>query len=141
MPFCVIIPWPHGGAVIMERICAKDHGSPTCPSVVPLEILHSYGLFSLKWLVLSTSVWNDPSIWRPWLFSLRSALRRAYLVVSRLERVLLIETRFAFFKCILTHLLFRSHHFIGGQNHVSLVALLYSIFMNMNVFTVQIRIY
>ncbi len=23
----------------------------------------------LKWPVLSTSVWNDPSIWRPWLFS------------------------------------------------------------------------
>ncbi len=31
----------------------------------------------LKWLILSTSVWNDTSIWRPWLFSLRSALRRA----------------------------------------------------------------
>ncbi len=26
----------------------------------------------LKWPVLSTSVWNDPSIWRPWLFSPRA---------------------------------------------------------------------
>ncbi len=31
----------------------------------------------LKWLILSTLVWNDTSIWRPWSFSLRSALRRA----------------------------------------------------------------
>ncbi len=30
----------------------------------------------LKWPVLSTSVWNDPWIWQPWLFSLWSALRR-----------------------------------------------------------------
>ncbi len=41
VPFCVIIPCQHGGAIIMQRICAKDHGSPKCPSVVPFEILHS----------------------------------------------------------------------------------------------------
>ncbi len=36
----------------------------------------------LKWLVLSTTVWNDPSIWQPWLFALRMALRRAIDPVS-----------------------------------------------------------
>ncbi len=34
----------------------------------------------LKRPVLSTLVWNDPSIWRPWLFSLRSTLRRVIYV-------------------------------------------------------------
>ncbi len=29
---------------------------------------------TLKWPVLSTSVWNDSSIWRPWLFLLRRAI-------------------------------------------------------------------
>ncbi len=47
MPFCVIILCPHGGAVIMERICAKDHGGLKCPSVVPFEILHSEGPFEV----------------------------------------------------------------------------------------------
>ncbi len=31
----------------MQRICAKDHGSPKCPSVVPFEILHSEGPFEV----------------------------------------------------------------------------------------------
>ncbi len=31
----------------MERISAKDHGSPKCPSVVPFEILHSEGPFEV----------------------------------------------------------------------------------------------
>ncbi len=35
----------------------------------------------LKWPVLNTSVWNDPSIWRLWLFSLRSTLRRVIYVL------------------------------------------------------------
>ncbi len=47
VPFCVIIPCPHRGAVIMQRICAKDHGSPKCPSFVPFEILHSEGPFEV----------------------------------------------------------------------------------------------
>ncbi len=34
-------------------------------------------LYPSKWLVLSISFWNEPSIWRPRLFSLQSALRRA----------------------------------------------------------------
>ncbi len=42
----------------------------------------------LKWTVLSTSVWNDPSIWQPWLFSLRSALRRAIYPVWNAPTVL-----------------------------------------------------
>ncbi len=29
----------------MQRICAKDHRGPKCPSVVPFEILHSEGPF------------------------------------------------------------------------------------------------
>ncbi len=29
------------------QICAKDHGSPKCPSVVPFEILHSEGPFEV----------------------------------------------------------------------------------------------
>uniref|UniRef100_A0A672R6E1 RNA helicase n=1 Tax=Sinocyclocheilus grahami TaxID=75366 RepID=A0A672R6E1_SINGR len=62
VPFCIIITCPHGGAVIMQRICTKDHGSPKCPSDVPFEILHSEGPFEVA--SLSTSVWNDPSIWR-----------------------------------------------------------------------------
>ncbi len=28
VPFCVIIPCPYGGTVIMERISVKDHGGP-----------------------------------------------------------------------------------------------------------------
>ncbi len=47
VPFWVIIPCLHGG--------------PKCTSVVPFEILHSEGPFEVA--VLSTSVWNDPSIW------------------------------------------------------------------------------
>lgn len=31
----------------MERICAKDHGRPNCPSVVPFKILHSEGPFEV----------------------------------------------------------------------------------------------
>ncbi len=31
----------------MERISAKDHGGPKCPSVVPFEILHSEGPFEV----------------------------------------------------------------------------------------------
>ncbi len=31
----------------MQRICAKDHGGPTCPSVVPFEILQSEGPFEV----------------------------------------------------------------------------------------------
>ncbi len=31
----------------MQRFCAKDHGSPKCPSVVPFEILHSEGPFEV----------------------------------------------------------------------------------------------
>ncbi len=31
----------------MQRICAKDHGSPKCPSVVPFEILHFEGPFEV----------------------------------------------------------------------------------------------
>ncbi len=31
----------------MQRFCPKDHGSPKCPSVVPLEILHSEGPFKV----------------------------------------------------------------------------------------------
>ncbi len=31
----------------MQRICAKDHESPKCPSVVPFEILHSEGPFEV----------------------------------------------------------------------------------------------
>ncbi len=46
-PFCVIMPCPHGGAVIMEIISSKDHGSPKCPSVEPFEILHSKGPFEV----------------------------------------------------------------------------------------------
>ncbi len=61
VPFWVIIPCLHRGVVIMERIFAKNHGGPKCTSVVPFEILHSEGPFEVA--VLSTSVWNDPSIW------------------------------------------------------------------------------
>ncbi len=45
------MPCPHGGAVIMQIICAKDHGRPKCLSVVPFEILLPKG--PLKWLVFS----------------------------------------------------------------------------------------
>ncbi len=31
----------------MEKISAKDHGDPKCPSVVPFEILHSEGPFEV----------------------------------------------------------------------------------------------
>ncbi len=31
----------------MERISAKDHGGPKCPSVVSFEILHSEGPFEV----------------------------------------------------------------------------------------------
>ncbi len=31
----------------MQRISAKDHGGPKCPSVVPFEILHSKGPFEV----------------------------------------------------------------------------------------------
>ncbi len=61
VPFWVIIPCLHRGVVIMERIFAKNHGGPKCTSVVPFEILHSEEPFEVA--VLSTSVWNDPSIW------------------------------------------------------------------------------
>ncbi len=47
MPFCLIIPCPHGGAIIMKRISTKDHGGPKCPSVVPFKILHSEGPFEV----------------------------------------------------------------------------------------------
>ncbi len=33
----------------MQRINAKDHGSPKCPSVVPFEILHSEGPFEVAY--------------------------------------------------------------------------------------------
>ncbi len=59
----------------MERICAKDHGSPKCPSVVPFEILHSEGPFEV-------ASFEPFGLERPFnmaamMFSLRSALRRA----------------------------------------------------------------
>ncbi len=41
----------------------------------------------LKWLVLSTSIWNEPSIWLPWLFSLWSALRRAIYPIWNAPRL------------------------------------------------------
>ncbi len=47
MPFRLIIPCPHGGAIIMKRISTKDHGGPKCPSVVPFKILHSEGPFEV----------------------------------------------------------------------------------------------
>ncbi len=31
----------------MERISAKHHGGPKCPSVLPFEILHSEGPFEV----------------------------------------------------------------------------------------------
>ncbi len=31
----------------MQIFCAKDHGSPKCPLVVPFEILHSEGPFEV----------------------------------------------------------------------------------------------
>ncbi len=37
----------YGGTVIMERICAKDHGSLKCPPVEPFKILHSEGPFEV----------------------------------------------------------------------------------------------
>ncbi len=43
--------------VIMQIICAKDHGGPKCPSIVPFEILYSkrpfevasFEHFGLEW--------------------------------------------------------------------------------------------
>ncbi len=71
--------WRH---VILERISAKDHGEPKCPSVLPFEILHSEGPFEvdsfehfcLKWpfnmaaMIVFTRrakypVWNAPIDW------------------------------------------------------------------------------
>ncbi len=63
---------PHGGGVIMERICARIMGTRSVHQLYPLKSFIPKG--PLKWLALSTSVWNDPSIWRPWLFSLRRAI-------------------------------------------------------------------
>ncbi len=37
----------YGGAVIMQRISAKDHGGPKCPSVARFEILYSEGPFEV----------------------------------------------------------------------------------------------
>ncbi len=50
----------------MQRICAKDHGSAKCPSVVPFEMLHSEGPFEVA--SFEHFGLDDPSIWRPWLF-------------------------------------------------------------------------
>ncbi len=47
VPFCVFILWPHGGAVIMQRICAKAHGCSKCPSFFPFKIFHSEGPFEV----------------------------------------------------------------------------------------------
>ncbi len=47
VPFCIFILWPHGGAAIMERICAKAHGCSKCPSVVPFKIFHFEGPFEV----------------------------------------------------------------------------------------------
>ncbi len=47
VPFCIIIPCQHRGTIIMERISAKDHGDPKCPSVLPFEILRSEGPFEV----------------------------------------------------------------------------------------------
>ncbi len=70
MPFCIIILCPQN-----DRISTKDHGGPNCPSVVPFEILHYEGPFEVA--SIEHFGLNDPSIWQPWMFSLRIALWRA----------------------------------------------------------------
>ncbi|XP_052459441.1 8-oxo-dGDP phosphatase NUDT18-like [Carassius gibelio] len=53
VPFCVIIPCPpHRDAIIMQRICAKDHGRLKCPSVVKYCMPSIYEQLSVNTCVI-----------------------------------------------------------------------------------------
>ncbi len=60
----------YGCAVIVQRIRTKDHGARSVHQLYPLKSFIPTG--PLKWLIFNTSVWNDTSIWQPWLFFFHS---------------------------------------------------------------------
>ncbi len=93
VPFCVIIPCQHGGAIIMQKNLRKGSWEPRSVHQLYLRNLHSEEPF--EWLGLSTSVWNDPSLALSLLLSslkcpsegVRSCLERTVSSLSSLRRV------------------------------------------------------
>ncbi len=61
--------------LLHQKSAQRIMGARSVHQLYPLKSFIPKG--PLKWLDLSNSVWNDPSIWRPWLLSIWSALRRA----------------------------------------------------------------